>query len=227
MELRDVLRTTFSAREFTDEPVPDSALREILEVARFAPSGGNRQGGRVIVVRDQAAKAAIAKLAEPAAKRYVAQVRAGESPWTTAVPSKVTDAEVEATPVAATFSEPYLKAPVLLVICVDLRVVAAIDSRLPRVGIAGGASIYPLVWSILLAAREMGYGGTLTTMPIAQEPGIKELLGIPEYVAVAAVVPLGRPVKQLKKLKRQAVDEFVWSGRWEGEALGVELAGAK
>ena len=80
MELREVLRTTFSAREFTDEPLPDSALREMLELARFAPSGGNRQGARVIVVRDAAAKARIAELAAPAAKRYMAQSRAGESP---------------------------------------------------------------------------------------------------------------------------------------------------
>ena len=56
MELYDVMRTTFAAREFTDEPVPDSALRKILENARFAPSGGNRQGWKVIVVRDQSTR---------------------------------------------------------------------------------------------------------------------------------------------------------------------------
>ena len=220
MELREVLRTTFSAREFTDEPLPDSALREMLELARFAPSGGNRQGARVIVVRDAAVKARIAELAAPAAKRYMAQSRAGESPFTTVVASKVTDEQAAAMPVASTFSHPYLKAPVIVVVCVDLRVVASIDAGLPRVGIASGASIYPLAWSLLLAARELGYGGTLTTMPIYEEAGLRELLGIPEYVAVAAVIPLGRPVKQLTKLKRQPVDAFTWTDRWEGPPLG-------
>ncbi len=58
MELYDVMRTTFAAREFTGDPVPDEALFKILDRARFAPSGGNRQGWRVIVVRDPATKAA-------------------------------------------------------------------------------------------------------------------------------------------------------------------------
>ncbi len=95
--------------------------------------------------------------------------------------------------------------------------VAAVDQYLPRVGVVAGASIYPLVWNILLAARNEGYGGTLTTMPISQEGKLRELLGIPEYVAVCAVIPLGKPVKQLKKLKRKAVGEFVRRERWDGE----------
>ena len=66
-----------------------------------------------------------------------------------------------------------------------------------------GASVYPLVWNILLAARNEGFGGTITTMAVAQEPAVRELLGIPDQYAVAAVVPIGKPVKQLTKLRRQ------------------------
>ena len=100
--------------------------------------------------------------------------------------------------------------------CVDLGVVAAIDQHLPRVGLAGGASVYPLAWNILLAARNEGYGGTLTTMPIAEEPAVRKLLGIPDHVAVCAVIPIGRPVRQLTKLKRKRVPEFVTTERWDG-----------
>ncbi|MCL6623573.1 MAG: nitroreductase family protein, partial [Fimbriimonadales bacterium] len=74
MELTDALRSTFAAREFTDEPLPDATLFRILDHARFAPSGGNRQGWRVIVVRDPATRRAIADLTVPAARRYAAQV---------------------------------------------------------------------------------------------------------------------------------------------------------
>ena len=85
--------------------------------------------------------------------------------------------------------------PVVLVVCVDLRAVAALDKDLDRVGVVAGASVYPLVWNILLAARNEGFGGTITTMAVAEEPALKELLGIPEPYAVAAVVPLGKPVE--------------------------------
>ncbi len=85
MELDEVMRTTFSAREFTEEELPDSVLYDILDLARFAPSGGNRQGNRVVVVRERATREALAALAEPAAKRYSAQITAGESPWNSVV----------------------------------------------------------------------------------------------------------------------------------------------
>ncbi len=56
MELYDVMRTTFAVREFTDDPLPDPVLYRILDNARFAPSGGNRQGTHIIVVRDAAVR---------------------------------------------------------------------------------------------------------------------------------------------------------------------------
>ena len=111
------------------------------------------------------------------------------------------------------------RAPVVLVVCVDLRAVAALDKELDRVGIVAGASVYPLVWNILLAARNEGFGGTITTMSVAEEPALKGLLGIPEPFAVAAVVPLGKPVKQLKRLSRVAVAELTRLEHWNGGPL--------
>lgn len=219
MELYEVMRTTFAAREFTDDPLPDETLVKILDNARFAPSGGNRQGAHVIVVRDRNTREAIADLNVPGAKRYIAQMRAGESPWNALEPPRVSANEIERTEVPARMIEPLLKAQVVLVVCVDLRDVAAVDQHLDRVGIIAGASIYPFVWSILLAARNEGFGGVLTTIAIAEEPKLKELLGIPAHVAVAAIMPLGRPVKQLTKLRRNPVSEFVVRERWGGEPL--------
>jgi nitroreductase len=108
---------------------------------------------------------------------------------------------------------------VVLVVCVDLRVVASIDQNLQRVGIISGASIYPFAWNILLAARHEGYAGTITTLAAAREPAVQALLGLPSHVALAAVMPLGRPVKRLTRLKRKAVEEFAMLERWGGAPL--------
>jgi nitroreductase len=221
MELYDVMRTTFSARQFTPDPVPDALIAKILDHARFAPSGGNRQGWRVIVVRDPATRQAIAELTAPAAKRYAAQVALGESPWNTIDATKADAATIERTPPPPRLVEPYIKAPVVLIACVDLKVVASMDQYLPRVGVISGASIYPFVWNILLAARHEGLAGTITTLPVSQEPKLQALLGLPAHVAVAAVMPLGRPTTRLTKLKRKPVGEFATLERWGGAPLGA------
>jgi nitroreductase len=219
MELYDVMRTTFSGRAFTNDPLPDATLHRILDHARFAPSGGNRQGWRVLVVRDPATRKALAQLTEPAAKRYTAQVQNGENPWNTIDPPRVDAATIERTPAPPHLTETVIKAAVVLVICVDLKVVASTDQNLQRVGVISGASIYPFAWNILLAARQEGFAGTITTLAIAEEPRIQALLDIPPHVAVAAVMPLGRPAKTLSKLRRKPVPEFTMLERWGGAPL--------
>ena len=219
MEIYDVLRSTFAAREFTDDPLPDDVLYRIFDNARFAPSGGNRQGAHITVVRDAATRRRLAELSAPAARRYFAQLTAGENPWNPVHPSAVPQDVIDDTEVPETFVAPLIKAPVVLVVSVDLNVVAALDQELDRVGLAGGASVYPLVWSILLAARNEGYGGTITTMAIPREDAVRDLLGIPASHAVAAIVPLGKPPRQLTKLRRQAVAEFVTRERFDGTAF--------
>jgi nitroreductase len=219
MELYDVMRTTFAARDFTDDPLPDEVLFQILDHARFAPSGGNRQGWRVLVVRDRATREGLAALTVPAARRYIAQVNAGENPWNSVDPTAVDAQTIERTAPPPRMTQPLLAAPVVLVVCVDLKVVAATDQYLGRVGIVGGASIYPFAWSILLAARYEGFGGTITTLAVAQEPRLQELLGLPAHIAVAAVMPLGRPARRLTRLKRKTVPEFAMLGRWGGPPL--------
>src|SRR5262244_3339100 len=161
MELYEVLRTTFAAREFTADPLPDEVLAKILDQARFAPSGGNRQGWRVIVVRDAATKRRLAELSAFAGRRYAAQAANGESPWNTIDPPRVDAATIQRTKVPARLTESITTAPVVLVVCVDLKVVASIDQNLNRVGIISGASIYAVAWNILLAARREGFGGTI------------------------------------------------------------------
>lgn len=220
MELYDVMRTTFAARDFTDEPVPDAVLWRILDNARFAPSGGNRQGWKVIVVRERSTREALIPLIEPTMQRYAAQVAAGESPFNTVHPSAVDDERIATTRVPRELIARLTHAPVLLLVFVDLAAVASFDRQLDRVGVISGASIYPFVWNILLAARNEGYGGTLTTFVAAEEPALQSLLGVPSHLAFAAMVPLGKPVKQLTRLRRGPVDGFAMLERWDGPTLG-------
>jgi nitroreductase len=95
MNLFEAMRTTFAACEFTDDPVDDAVLHRILDNARFAPSGGNRQSWRIIVVRSPEKRARFVKWVEPTLQRYIAQVLAGEAPFNT-----VNDSQVDAATLA-------------------------------------------------------------------------------------------------------------------------------
>lgn len=219
MDLYDVMRTTGAVRRFTDDPLPDDVLERILDNARFAPSGGNRQGVRVIVLRDRSTREALGALCVTGARRYIAQQRNGEGPWNPLQPMQVSAEQLAATDVPDELSTPLLTSAVVLVVCVDLAVVAAFDQDLDRIGMVSGASIYPFVWNVLLAARNEGFGGVLTTMAVAEEPRVKALLRIPADFAVAAVLPLGRPQHQVSRLTRRPVSEFATREAFDGESL--------
>ncbi|MEM7275852.1 MAG: nitroreductase family protein [Actinomycetota bacterium] len=225
MDLHEVMRTTFSCRDWTDQPVDDATVHRILDVARFAPNGGNRQGWHVIVVKDRATRAALVPLIKPTTAVYVAQTQAGEAPWNTINQSSVdVEAAVAADPPFPGLDK-LVDVPVLLAVTVDLSVVASFDKDLDRVGVISGASIYPFVWNVLLAARNEGLGGVLTTYLAGQEPAAQEVLGVPSHHAIAALVPLGHPVKQLTRLRRGPVEEFTTIDRFDGPAFGPPPAG--
>ncbi|MFV0524477.1 MAG: nitroreductase family protein [Acidimicrobiales bacterium] len=216
MELDEVMRTTFACREWTDEPVDDGTLYRILDRARFAPNGGNRQGWHVIVLNDRGTRRRLVPLILPTTSVYVAQARAGEAPWNTIDPTSVDVEAARADPVGFPGVEEMVHAPVVLVVTVDLSVVASFDAEQNRIGVISGASIYPFVWNILLGARNEGLGGVLTTYLAGAEPEVQALLGIPTHHAVAAMVPLGHPVRQLTRLRRLPVEDFTTVDRFDG-----------
>ena len=219
MDLTEVMKTTFAAREFTDEPVDDATLFRILDSARFAPSGGNRQPWKVVVVKDAEKRRRVGAAGAPTFKRYMAQVMAGENPWNTIVPTKLSPEEIENGPDPTGYLASIVSAPAVLVIFADLRVIASFDSVQDRVGVISGASIYPFVWNILMAARNEGLGGTLTTFVGGADAEVQALFGMADYMVPAALLPIGRPVKQLTKLKRNAVEEIATIDHAEGAPL--------
>lgn len=220
MEVYDAMRTTFAAREYTDDTVSDETLYRILDNARFAPSGGNRQGWRVLAIKNPAIRAQMRAMMQPTIKRYKTQAMAGETPFCSLGESQVSEADIEAMPAAFPLVDDLETAPVLLVVCVDLSLVTSFDKDLSRVGVISGASIYPFAWNILLAARNEGLGGVLTTFLANTEPQAKELLKVPENYAVACMIAIGKPVKQLTKLKRNPVENFTFIDTFAGDTLG-------
>ncbi|MBV8959832.1 MAG: nitroreductase family protein [Actinobacteria bacterium] len=228
VDLIETLRSTGAAREFRPDPVPDDVLARVLDTARFAPSGGNRQAWHLVVVQDRDKRQRLRDIYLDTWYEYLAQGAAGLVAW-----APVTDRDAEAAAVAKAdemrqlaaagpggFAEHFDEVPVLLVLLADLRALAAIDRDLPRYTLAGGASIYPFAWSILLAAREEGLGGVITTMAIGREADTKALFDVPDEYAVAAVIALGYPTKQVTKLRRQSVAEFATVDSFDGQPFG-------
>lgn len=217
MEVYDAMRTTFAARTYTNEAVSDETLNRILDNARFAPSGGNRQGWRVLVIKDVSIRKQLKTVMAPTIQQYKAQAMAGETPFNSVTTSNVSQQTIDATSANFPLVDDLESAPVLLVICVDLTAVSSFDKDLDRVGIISGASIYPFVWNILLAARNEGLGGVLTTFLANREPQAKEILNLPGNIAITSMLAIGKPVKQLTKLRRKKVEEFATVDRWDGD----------
>jgi nitroreductase len=212
MELQEVIRCSGTCRYFKTDPVDDDTLRILLEAARFAPQGGNRQPVRYVIVRDADAKRRLRDWYLEPWKAYMAGVESGAVRVDGDKARKmVADADHMA--------EHLHEVPVIVVICAVLADITTPDAQLDRVGIVGGASVYPAAQNLLLTARELGLGAAMTTLLCAYEPQIKELLGIPDGVAVAGTIALGWPERPLyRKLTRRPVDEVVYGGRY-GSAL--------
>ena len=221
MDLRDALRSTGSARVFTDQPVSDDVVAAIVDDARFAPSGGNRQGWRVAVVADRQLRRRLAAEMQPVWDEYIRQGASGITPFSIDAVAVAGSATTPATPAPAPHSPNPLidgidSVPVVLAVAVDLARVSTLDSELDRVAIVGGASVYPFCWSILLAARARGLGGVMTTFLSRVEPTVGPLLGLPPNHALAATIFLGHPVHQPTRLSRRPVASFTTIDRFDG-----------
>jgi nitroreductase len=221
MDLNEALRSTGAVRDFTDQVVDDAVLARVLDTARFAPSGGNAQSWHVVVVKDPERRRRLRDSYLRGWQDYLAMTAAGLRPW---APTNDRDAETRAmaenTTAAGGFAEQLDQAPVLLALFADLSLLAAVDRDADRYTFAGGASIYPFAWSILLAAHDEGLGGVITTVAIREEPQVKALLGAPDPLALAAVIALGYPVRRPRRLRRQPVDSFTNIDSIDGPVFG-------
>jgi len=218
MDLISALRTTGAARRFTAEAVDRATVGAILDDARFAPSGGNRQPWRVAVVEDQLLRRQLAALMRPVWDEYLAAAATGQTPFNPVAfepPDTITDGQPNE------LLDQIEHIPVVLAVAADLERIALMDGQLERPPITGGASVYPFCWSVLLAARARGLGGVMTTFLSRVEPAAVAFLGLPPDHAVAATIFLGRPEHQPTQLRRAAVATFATVDRFDGGAFST------
>jgi nitroreductase len=198
----DAVTTQRAMRRLKPDPIPEPVLRQIMDAAICAPSGGNRQGWRFLVVRDAAKRARLGELyregfGELAKLPYYAG--ALQEPAGSPV-RKMVDS-------AAHLAEHMGEAPVIIVPCITLD-----PGGTPT--IITGSSIYPAVQNIMLAARALGIGSCLTTVHRYREAHVKALLGIPADVETVALIPLGYPLGKFGRPPRRPVTEVAFADTW-------------
>ncbi len=173
-----------AVRAFADRAVPEDALTRVLEAATRAPSSQNGQPWRFIVIRDQAQKDALSEIYE----------RCFQGVYGAAAPAR------------AAGRQPWSEVPVLIAACVE--------APNGRTSMMTGASVYPAVQNLMLAARALGLGTVLTTLWRRENDAVRGLLGVPEGWEIAAITPLGYPATRMGKNRRPPVTDVVFHDRW-------------
>jgi nitroreductase len=221
MELSEIMRTQHACRCFTDEAVPADVVHRAVEMARFAPNGGNRNPVRFVIVADPATKRA---LGEPLWREVTAAVRAGNREMTTAT-GVVKSTDLGFTDPARAlvdgdhFAEHFGEHPLIVVVCVDISETHPTDTELGRLSIVGGASLYPMAQNLCLAFRSQGVATSFTTLLVAAEPAVKALLEIPDRFSTACHIATGYPARPFPtRLRRLPVAEMAFVDRF-GNAL--------
>jgi nitroreductase len=199
-DLDEILVTTRSVRRWLDygRPVARELIRECLELAVHAPNGGNRQDWRFVVVDAPPVLARIAGYYRKASQAYLAARPPAASGTLTA---------------ARTLAEHLHEVPALVVGCLNGRLAA--EAPLARQSSFFG-SIYPALWSFMLAARARGLGTALTTVQLAYEREIAGILGIPyQTTTQAAMVAVGHLARPLAgPAPRRPLDDVMSWNRW-------------
>lgn len=173
-----------AVRAFADREVPEEHILRILEAATRAPSSQNGMPWRFIVVRDQAQKDALSEVYD----RCFAQVYGDQAP------------------ARAAGRQPWSTVPVLIAACVE--------APSGRTSMMSGASVYPAVQNLMLAARALGLGTVLTTLWRRENETVRGILGVPEGWEIAAITPLGYPATPLGKNRRPPARDFIHWDRW-------------
>ena len=211
IDLYEAMRTLRAVRRLRPDPIPEDVLYRVLEAATWAPTGGNRQAWRIIVVKDPARKQRLGELYKqvtlPYTKSYMERLAGA--------PEEERRKAERTIRASHYLAEHFGESPVLLVVCFNPEGLAVTDAKLDRQSVVGGGSIYPAVENLLLACRAEGLGCVLTTLLCMEEPAVRELLEIPDPWGTAAVVPIGYPVlRGHGPISRRSVEELAFADTW-------------
>lgn len=226
MELYAAMRTTPSCRYFTDDPVDDAIIHRILDHARFASSGGNRQGWRTVVITDPEQRRRIVDLHKKQWDVYYQHALEGvvgyQGDGSGQKMEHGSEYAVRRLKRTDDFTNALYNVPVLMCCYVELATLAVTDIDLDRLSIVGGGSLYTFVHNVLLGCTNEGLGSSLTTLLAAEQPDVDDVLGAPDGFALGALIAIGWPVpeKQYTKLTRKPVEDVVFRNTW-GEPFTV------
>jgi nitroreductase len=215
VDIFEAMQTLRAVRRLRPDPIPQEILERVIEAATWAPTGGNAQPWRVVVVRD---RALMTRLGELYAARWFAYSKHHMRQLQDA-PEAVRQSARRMLGAGDYLAEHFAETPALFVFCFNPKLMALTDAEQPRPSVVGGASIYPAVQNLLLACRTEGLGCVLTTLLCQEEPAVRELLAIPDPWYTAAAVPVGYPVlRGHGPISRRPVAKMAFGDRW-GEAL--------
>jgi nitroreductase len=201
-DLFEIMQTTRAMRRLKPDPVPDELIRKILEAGICAPNGGNTQRWRFLVVKDPEIKRKV----QVHYKRALDEV-IGPRYRTSAPPPGVTKEQYMRQHAAVEYlTDHFHEAPVWIVACLEEG--TATPTR------SSGASIYPAVQNMLLAARALGLGATLTTRHLLYEKESEAALGLPPGVHSYAILPIGYPMGRFGPVGRAPLGDIVYQDRW-------------
>ena len=211
IDLYEAMSTLRAVRRLKPDPVPDDVLRRVIQAAAWAPTGGNVQPFRIVVVRDREKLGRLGELYSAGWHAYAASHMKQLGDASEAV-RKSTEKMLDA---GNHLADHFAEMPALLVFCFNPKIMAITDAKLDRISVVGGASIYTAVQNTLLACRAEGLGCVLTTLLCADEPAVRELLEIPEPWSTAAHVPIGYPVRGGHgPISRRPVEKLAYLDRW-------------
>jgi len=212
--LFEAMYTQRALRRLKPDPIPDDLLWRLLEAGTKAPSGSNTQVWRFLVVRDPARKRFIQERYKKAWDTYAAAFAAAAAERGAPLPPDELRAQMRMVQSAAHLAEHMHEAPVLLVVCMVPRPLPPPSVGRRRSPAALYASIFPAVQNLLLAARALGLGATLTTLHLLYEDEIKTELEIPDDTEAVALLPVGFPIGRYGPTRRRPVQEVTYWDRW-------------
>lgn len=205
--LLEGMATTRAIRRYLPEPIPDEVLRDILFAATRAPSGSNRQPFRFMVFTDTERSREVKSLIARGAQTLWNQKRSTDG--YDSVSTDDTSPKARMARTMQDYVDNFAEVPVL---------VLAFLVRYREPTPTEGASVYPACQNLLLAARAHGYGGVLTGFHGFVERELRELLGIPDHVFIAATISLGKPAGRHGPVRRVPMNEVVFGDTWDSGA---------
>lgn len=204
LELLDGLVTTRAIRRFRPDAIPEDDLARMLFAATRAPSGSNRQPFRFLVLRDGPSATQARALLGSAFRAMWSEKRRADG-YDAGSGTDRSSAKGRMAAAMQQFVDDFEQIPVVVLACLD---------RGRAADVHDGASIYPGCQNLLLAARALGYGGVMTMWHAMVDAELRDLLGIPDAVFLAATIPLGRPVGRHGPVRRRPLPELVYEDRW-------------